>query len=195
MGKLSSHTTTVVTFSTDDGVDITLPSTPYDGEVYTGVKADGTIRVAYLVHDSDPENPLTAYDCGEYEEFHTSRSWGNDNFERVKGLIRDHGKRVRLVHNLGDRRVGAPYVSRDGIEDAVGAFVIPEDVPEESRDEYAAAVFEEVGAWADGEVYGVISFECTPGGGIIGEEDACFGYYGDYAETVAREYVTSESDR
>lgn len=62
--------------------------------------------------------------------------------------------------------------------------------------EVAKNCVEQYDSWQQGDCYGVVSFECTPEGEIVGDEDSCWGYVGrEWAEQELKDRLTIREEK
>ena len=62
--------------------------------------------------------------------------------------------------------------------------------------EVAEQCVEQYDSWQQGDCYGVVSFECTPEGEIVGDDDTCWGYVGrEWAEQELKERLTIREEK
>lgn len=178
------------TITLPDGTTATLDTiTPDDRADVHVAKTERGWRVAWLTIDdwADPYDPIDNSDMGErYDWPRWPEHVGVDYDDARTAIDRvgiGQGRRVYFVDQDGHPRrdwtdMGSPRWT----------FIVPEDVPAESRDAYAEAVWAEWRAWAAGEVYVISWVELDADGvEIDGTGESIGGVIGyDYADDCVR---------
>lgn len=178
-------------------IDITITTTPafapYDSDtVRWAPREGGGWTIAWLADDDN----VGGEDFWEDRDFGTFKEFDNqsDRDDFIAEMIAEHGiERVLvvdryehgLVHYSVRETVGYPDRRWDVAPAAV--YVVPDDVPEDKRTEYANGTLDEYSSWCNGSVYGIVVRVVDADGNEIEDEaEECWGFIGlDYAQSEA----------
>ena len=163
------------------------------------VKVEGNTLV-FLVQDESPFDPFEEFDMGEFYQFNPRNNHGVErpSIEDFKRLVRANPGRVFTVDCYGDRYGIGPRVTvadcrnKRGqystaerlLDDADGYYIVPDDVPEDSREQYARGELATYNAYCEGDVWGICRWTYDDNGTLT-DRDEVWGYY-------EREYAESE---